>query len=369
MARKKKEVETPAPTDRAAQFAVLKKQFETIGESPSVQPVPRNLIMPMSTISLDILTNEGGLRPSSIVEWYGPWGTNKTRNALQMIAKAQLWAPDKSTAYFDIEGDVDLYVARSQLGVLFGNLPDGTPRFDYWPDPERDPIPNMGQILDRVHDYAASGLFSLIVLDSVAACMGSWEQKQDDITATRFGGAVAMDLSTSFRKIKPVCKRTGTRLLLINQQRTKQIQTPQGPMSKDEPSGGNALKYAASHRFKTGWKQRALEDGQYAFLKITGEKIKFGKSDRTIEVPVLNGVIDPYADLIARASEYGVVDKAGSWYSYQGGKLGQGLAAAAWELYEKPLQYAEIYAATIEKACPVPTGVVEVDEEEASDGD
>ncbi len=349
---KKKQAEEPV-SQRETQFAALKAQYKEIDRETKPAQVPRDLVMPSMCISMDLLTNEAGLRPASIVEYYGLPGVTKTRTALQMVRQAQLWAPDKSVAIVDTEGDVDLYAAKNTFDIDFSALPDGTPRVNYWPDPEFDDIPNLEFILNRIHDFAASGLFSLIVLDSVAMCMPLWEAKNEDITGTKFGGP-ALALSTGFRKIKAVAKRTGTRIWLVNQIRTKVIQTPHGSISKDEPGGGYALKFAASHRFKASWVKKAKEDDEYAMLRITGEKVKFGPSDRYADIPVLNGLIDRDADLVQVSARFGVIEKKGAWYYYDGSPLGNGLAQAASALRNHPdTLYAKIYEKTIAIANPV----------------
>lgn len=349
----KKKAEPTIEGSTVASLA-LRNKYGDIVRKNEVAPVSQETCLPTPSISLDILTNEAGIRPGVITEWYGMPGVTKTRTALQLCSRAQLWAPDKSVAYIDVEGDVDLFAAETSIGVDTQGTVNGINRFVYWPDSQYDSIPNLDDIMERVEDYAASGLFSVIVIDSIAACISAWQQKADSPTDAKAFGA-ASDIQAAFRRIKPACQRTGTRVWIINQLYTTTIRGPQGPMPKDISKGGLAIKYAASNRFKTSWRQTSKEDDEYAMLRVVAEKIKYGKSDREVEIPVMGGLIDAEADLIGQAAKYGIIVKKGAWYAYDGSNIGNGLYQSANNLRKFPELVAKIRKETLETACPQAT--------------
>jgi recombination protein RecA len=301
---------------------------------------------------MDIMTREGGYRKGSIVEWFGHEGIAKTRGALQQSRIAQVWAPDKSVAFFDVEGGVDLYQAEHDFRIDMGQFPDGSPKFAYYPHPDTEDIPTTEDYMNRISLYAASGLFSLIVVDSLAAMLSGWEKKQDDITATKTMGS-GLILSSAFRKLKPIVQRSGTIILIINQVRTYTEQTAHGPMSVDKPSGGHALRFAATHRFKADWKTKAKDEGDFYRLKVHSWKVKYGRSDMHSEIPVLDGKFEYYADLVECAVRYGVVVLKGSWYQYQDSPIGQGLVNAADSLRTNAPLADAIRTEVLAKALPV----------------
>jgi recombination protein RecA len=305
--------------------------------------------MPTVSIGLDLMTNEGGYRPGAQVEWYGLEGTNKTTFALQQCQIAQAWAPDKAVAYFDTETAVDKYVAASRLGIDMGAFPDGTPKFFYYPEADTDAT--LEDVLDRIYDYAASGLFSLIVLDSVHATQTMFEQKADSVTN---GGPIAgpaLIMSKALKKVKSICRRTGTRVLYINQLRTKLIQTPVGMKGVEEPGGGLSLRYVATHRFRAKWTDKST-DG-LSMLDIKGDKVKYGPPWEHVDIPVINGSgVDRQADLVIQATKHGIITKSGSWFSHNGSNIGQGIQKTADYLRLSPALFDQIYNELMTVALP-----------------
>jgi recombination protein RecA len=349
---KKKATETnESATKTEVQAKLLMSKYGDVVRKTEVAAVKRSLCLPTPSISLNILTNEAGLRPGVTTEWYGLPGVTKTRTALQMCKMAMDWAPDKHVAFIDVEGDVDLFSAQEEIGIDFEAEADGFKRFVYWPDATHDQIPNLDDIMARVEDFVASGLFSLIIIDSVAAVQSAWQEKAGNPTDTKAYGA-SSDLQAAFRRIKPKQHRSGTRLWLINQMYTTTVHTPRGPMAKDVSKGGYAIKYAASMRFKASWKESAKEDDEHSILRVLAEKVKYGRSDRYVEIPVLNGLIDAEADLVVNAVTAGIVTKSGSWFNYAMVRLGQGLMASANMLRENPSLFSQIYSETLDVLCP-----------------
>jgi recombination protein RecA len=349
MARPKKQIDTdPMISDKSAAFNLLASKHKGIGKKQEVHAVlPSDCLQSPST-QLNIMTNDGGFRPGSIIEVYGHFGTMKTSLALQLCRVAQEWKPDHSIAYYDPEQAVDLYVAGHEMGINLESFEDGRPRFDYWPAAD-DEVPTLEEILDRIYDVAASGIYSFVVLDSVAACMTLWEKEADQISDAKWGGPSIM-MSKAMKRIKSVCSKTGTILYCVNQLRTKTIQTPQGLKSVEEPGSGFALRYAASHRFKLSWAQKDSE-GDDSKLRIVADKVKYGRSWATIETPITLGVgINEEADLVLAAEAQGIIVRKGAWFSFQDSNIGNGLAKTAANLKAMPTLLAKIKEDTLNAA-------------------
>jgi len=363
MAKKPAAVKEQPVTERQAKVAALKMKYPTItAVRKPVLPVGPEDCLRSPSMQMCLLTNEGGFRPGSCVEYYGLEGTLKTWHSLEMCREAQFRDPTKAVAYFDPEHAVDLHIAASKIGVDLGTFPDGMPKFDLVPG-EGEDEPTLEDYLNRMYDYAASGLYSFIVLDSIAACMSNWESEQTDITNAKWGGP-SIPMSKGLKRIKTVCAKTGTRVWYVNQLRTTTVQGPHGPISKDEPGGGKAVRYAATHRYKVAW---ANKDSEYAMLRVTAEKNKYGPPWVKVEVPILMGHgVDKEADLLMCAAQHGVVKKSGSWYyTLDGEAIGNGLQNAASKLRDKPDLISEITAATLKAGLPkepLPTPLIDTNE-------
>ncbi len=159
MAKKKPGVnEIAIITDRQAGHDVLKAKYDDLGlgEDPdNLAPVDPKDILPTPSVALNIITGEGGLRPGTILELYGPEGAGKTRTALQICREAQIKFPDKSVAFFDIEQSVDKFEAKHCFGIDMGTFADGTPKFDYFPKDD-DPFPTLEFVMQRLQDFITS---------------------------------------------------------------------------------------------------------------------------------------------------------------------------------------------------------------------
>ncbi len=331
---KKEKPQDGLTSDREAAFNILQIKHKNIGKKQEVHAVTPSECLQSPSAQWNIMTNDGGFRPGSIIELYGHFGTLKTTLALELARAAQEWKPEKVVGYYDPEQAIDLYIAETDMGIDRLPFDDGTPRFDYWPGTD-DAIPTLEEILDRIYDVAASGIYSFIVLDSVAACMTLWEKEQDEITSAKWGGPSIL-MSKAMKRIKSVCAKTGTILLCVNQLRTKTIMTPQGQKSVEEPGSGFALRYAASHRFKLSWAKKDAE-GDDSCLRIKADKVKYGRSWGEIDIPITLGKgINEEADLVIAAEAQGVITKKGSWYTFQEEMIGQGLVKVAANLKAMP---------------------------------
>lgn len=362
--------DTAKTTERQARAAALMTQYGDIKRKTEAKPVDHNGCLRSPSPSFNVATNERGLRPGSVAEVYGLEGTAKTTFHLQLAAQAQRQFPEQSVAIIDPEYAVDLYQAQAYGVDVTGIVPDtGMPRLVFYPDPALDAIPDMEEMLNRIYNFAESGLFSLIILDSIAAAITAYEAKEEDVTTGQFAGPAPL-LSKALKKIKAVCAKTGTRLVCINQLRTKIIATPRGAITKEEPGGGMAMRFAATHRVRVAWdgSYRSMSGKECGKLKMFFEKVKYGQPYAEIVVPFVFGEgFDKYEDLVTVAEQAGIFQKNGTWYSFNGTRLGQGAAQVGEYLRSNPVLAADIEEASYDKLCPQPLlASVQTDETEAS---
>lgn len=351
MANKKKTTEVEIPDAEAAVTSLLGKYKDLTEEKAPPAPVDPAFILPSPSVAINILTGEGGFRPGSIIELYGPENVGKSSFALELSREAQKKFPDKAICYIDVEQRIDKFIAKTMFGIDMGTFPNGLPKFDLYPGQDQE-YPSLEDVMNRVHDFAASGLFSLIVIDSMAALVPKVEAEAQDVTHSQVAGAPLM-LSRAFRKVGPVVSRSGTVLLCLNQMRISFTQGPQGKIAKKEPSGGNALRFAATHRFRIEWIEKEREDADIK-LHVFSDKAKYTVPYKTAVVPITMGEgIDYYADLVECAGQHGVVVKSGAWFSYNGQQLGQGAIKAGIYLANNPEIAKEIEQKTYEQACPI----------------
>lgn len=337
-------------SDRVAAFNTLKTKHPTIGvEIENVEPVTPDQCIPTPSLQLNIATQDGGIRDGSIVEIYGPEGSLKTYLSLEMCREAQHARPDKVVGYIDVEQRVDLHAAINKIGIAMEPFDDGVPRFDYYPKDEDD-VPSLEEIVNRVHDMVNSRIYSLIVIDSIAAMMTTVEKTSEDITHVQVAGA-PLAMSKAFRKIGPACARTGTILWVTNQWRNTFTMVGGRSISKKEPSGGLALRYAATHRFRIERMEKERESDTSS-LQILAEKIKYGPSMTVCEVPVILGHgVDQEKDILLAAAKAGVIERtAQGRYFFEGQQFAHGENRAAQVLRDNPEMTRKLYDATLNAA-------------------
>jgi recombination protein RecA len=353
LAKRKKDEDETQYTSRQALYAGIKNKYGDVTKKYPVEAVPRHLILPSPSISLNIATREGGFRPGSIVEVYGVPGVTKSRMAAEMCREAQKHYPDKGVAFLDLEQDADLYSFQN-LGIDMRSFEDGTPKFLYWPHPQHQDMPSVEEVLDFMYLLASSGQFSFIAFDSVAMAISRLEMESEEVTESKYAGA-AKELGKGFRRIKHACAKTGTIIWAINQVRTTFTSSPRGTITGQEPGGGWALKFASSHRFRLKWTHKQRED-EPTILHIEAEKLKYAQSGATVDIPIDGGNgIDQVADLVNSAEKYGIIQKSGAWYKYDGKIIGQGLYGAKETLVNDIPLKEEIYKKTMDAACPETT--------------
>jgi len=262
------------------------------------------------------------------VEIYGPEGSCKTTLALHIIANAQ---KNGGTAVFiDAEHALDPVYAR-KLGVDVENLYISQP--DYGE-----------QALEIAEELSKSGAVDVIVIDSVAALVPKAEL--DGEIGDSFMGLQARLMSQALRKLTGIASKTGTAIVFLNQLREKVGITFGNP---EVTPGGRALKFFASARIELRKSENIGGSGdasEGAVIKAKIVKNKLAPPFRTATFDLYFGKgISWTASVVDAALIAGVIQKSGSWYSYNDIRLGQGKENAVSFLEEHPETLAEIESA------------------------
>ncbi len=251
--------------------------------------------------------------------------THNTSLALQAVISAQLLLPDKPILYVDLEHALDPAWMKN-LGVNFDNL---------WISQ-----PDSGEEATQIIVTAIeSGAVSLVVLDSVAAVVPQAEL--DGEMTDKQMGKVGAIMGKFCRKIISPLQQTNTTFIAVNQTRMKL-----GPMPGEERPGGKALRFFASQILRVR-KESNIKNGEEingVNLEITVRKNKVAPPFRVTTVPLMfdRGFSKEMSAIEAGVTS-GLIDKAGTWYSYNGLRLGQGVANASKAITEDLFQ--EIYNA------------------------
>ena len=269
-------------------------------------------------ISLDLAMGVGGFPRGRIIEIYGPESSGKTTVALHAIAETQ--KAGGIAAFIDAEHALDPVYAQN-LGVDLENL--------YVSQPDTGE-----QALDITDTLVRSGAVDLIVIDSVAALTPKAEIEGD--MGDNHVGLHARLMSQALRKLTGISNKSKTCVIFINQLREKV-----GVMfgNPETTTGGKALKFYASMRIDVR-KSDALKntDGLYGNrTKVKIVKNKLAPPFKTAEFDIIFGEgISQEGCLIDIASEQGIMEKSGSWYSYNGAKVAQGRDKAREWLKDNP---------------------------------
>ena len=303
----------------SAALSPIDRQFR----KGSIMKLGENRSMDVETIStgslgLDIALGAGGLPMGRVVEIYGPESSGKTTLTLEVIAEAQ--RNGKVCAFVDAEHALDPIYAE-KLGVNINELLVSQP--------------DTGeQALEICDMLTRSGAVDVIVVDSVAALTPKAEIEGD--MGDSHMGLQARMLSQAMRKLTGNLKQSNTMMIFINQIRMK-IGVMFG--SPETTTGGNALKFYASVRLDIR-RIGAVKAGDEIVGNETRVKVvknKIAPPFKQVEFQILYGEgINSLGELIDLGVQHKMVEKAGSWYSYNGDRIGQGKANATKYLTEKP---------------------------------
>ncbi|AGF76970.1 protein RecA [Desulfocapsa sulfexigens DSM 10523] len=287
----------------------------------TVEKIP---VVSTGSLSLDIALGVGGFPKGRIAEIYGPESSGKTTLALHAVAEAQ--KKGGTAAFIDAEHALDTAYAQ-RLGVDVDNLLVSQPDFGE-------------QALDIAEILIRSGGVDIIVIDSVAALVPKAEI--DGNVGDSHMGLQARLMSQAMRKFTGVLSRSNTILIFINQIRMK-IGVMFG--NPETTTGGNALKFYSSLRLDIR-RIGSLKDGQEVIgnrTKVKVVKNKVAPPFQIAEFDIIYGEgISKEGDLLDLAVEQEIIDKSGSWYSYQDERIGQGRENAKRFLQDHPEMFTDI---------------------------
>jgi recombination protein RecA len=261
-------------------------------------------------LSLDAALGIGGLPKGRVVEIYGPEASGKTTIALHVIAEAQ--KAGGKAAFIDAEHALDPGRART-MGVDINDLYISQPDFGE-------------QALDILETLVRSGAFDVIVVDSVAALVPRAEVEGE--MGDPQMGLQARLMSQALRKVTPLAGKTNTMVIFINQLRMK-IGVMFG--NPETTTGGQALKFYASVRLDVRRREEITKDGEIIGhtreVKIVKNKVAPPFRTASFDILLKTG-IDRISSIFEAGVKYGIIEKAGAWYSFDGEKLGQGKEAS-----------------------------------------
>ena len=274
--------------------------------------------IPTGALSLDIALGIGGIPRGRIIEVFGPESSGKTTLALHMIAEAQKMGGE--AAFIDAEHALDPVYAK-KLGVDIDNLIVSQP--------------DTGeQALEITEALVRSGALDVIVVDSVAALVPKAEIDGD--MGDSHMGLQARLMSQALRKLAGAINKSKTVLIFINQLREK-IGVMFG--NPETTTGGRALKFYASVRMDIRKVENIKQDGQVIGNRVRVKVIKnkVAPPFREAEFDVLYGKgISKEGNIFDMAVNLEIIDKSGSWFSYNGERIGQGRENAKRYLEEHP---------------------------------
>jgi recombination protein RecA len=293
-------------------------------------------VIPTGSISFDLALGIGGFPRGRVIEIYGPEATGKTTLALHVIAEAQ--KRGGQAAFIDAEHALSpAYAAR--IGIDIDNLLISQPDFGE-------------QALEIAEVLVRSGAVDVIVIDSVAALVPKAELEGE--MGDSHMGLQARLMSQALRKLTAIVARSKTCFIFINQLREKIGVFIGNP---ETTTGGRALKFYASLRIDVR-RVSVIKDGESVVgnrAKVKIVKNKMAPPFREAQFDIIFGEgISREGDLVDIGFETGILDKAGTWYSYKSERLGQGR-----ENVKKLLKENKELAAQLEAEIRTKVGLVE----------
>ena len=288
-------------------------------------------VIPTGSISLNAALGVGGYPKGRIIEIYGPESSGKTTLAIHAIAECQ--KAGGIAAFIDAEHAFDRFYAE-KLGVDIDNL---------WisqPD-------NGEQALEIADQLISSSAIDILVVDSVAALTPKKEIEGE--MGDNNVGLQARLMSQALRKLTSTISKTNTTCIFINQLREK-IGVMFG--NPETTTGGNALKFYASVRLDIR-RVTAIKDGDQIIGNMTRVKVvknKVAPPFRKAEFEITFGEgISKLGEILDLGVEYGIIQKNGSWYSYNGSRLSQGRDTCKALLKDNPELCEELEGKIMEK--------------------
>lgn len=276
-------------------------------------------VIPTGSLSLDMALGVGGIPRGRIIEVYGPESSGKTTLAMHCIAEAQ--KQGGLAAIIDAEHAFDKIYAE-KLGIDTENLLISQPD-------------NGEQALEITEHLIRSGAIDIIVIDSVAALVprGELEGEMGDSKM----GLQARLMSQALRKLTGTISKTGCSCIFINQLREK-IGVMFG--NPETTTGGNALKFYSSIRLdirRIGQIKESADNVLGNRTRVKVVKNKVAPPFKVVEFDIMYGKgISKSGEIVDIGVELDVVQKSGSWFSYDGNKLGQGRDAVKTLIEDNP---------------------------------
>ena len=332
-------VEKLEKTEKSEKFKALKLTMDKIDKDfgkgsvmmMSDKGVTEQEVISTGSIGLDMALGIGGLPKGRVVEIYGPESSGKTTLAIHVIAEAQ--KKGGMCAFIDAEHAFDSNYAQ-KLGVDIDNLLISQP--DYGE-----------QALEIADRLILSGALDVVVIDSVAALVPKSEL-EGEMGDSKMGLQARL-MSQALRKLTATISKTNSCCIFINQLREK-IGIMFG--NPETTTGGNALKFYSSVRLDIR-RMAQIKDGDESIgnhVKVKVVKNKVAPPFRQAEFDIIYGEgISKVGEIIDMGVELGIVQKSGSWFSYNSDKLGQGRDAVKQLMLDNPEMANEIEAKIREK--------------------
>ena len=335
MAKKEEEIVDIRKAKLQALQAAMSKIEKDFGKGSIMKLGDENTekvdIIPTGSISLNAALGVGGYPKGRIIEIYGPESSGKTTLAIHAIAEAQ--KAGGIAAFIDAEHAFDRFYA-AKLGVDTDSLIISQPD-------------NGEQALEIADQLVRSAAVDIIVVDSVAALTPKKEiegEMGDNVV-----GLHARLMSQALRKMTSSVSKTNTTCIFINQLREK-IGVMFG--NPETTTGGNALKFYASVRLDIR-RVTSLKDGDEVIgnqVRVKVVKNKVAPPFRKAEFEITFGEgISKVGEILVLGVEYGIIQKSGSWFSYNDTRLAQGRDAAKNVIKDNP-ELAEELEAKIKEA-------------------